>query len=483
MPQHYSPALPPRAHQTEAVAKGRGRRGFGWLMEMGTGKTKTDLDETGVLWADDGDIDAYVILAPKGVYTNWPNEEIPKHWRPDMLQDVLIGVWQGGGTRAQRDMMEAMLQSDYRLRVLVMNIEAVGSSDRAVDFLRAFIRAHPRCKVSIDESTVIKNAQAVRTRQLDKMRESILIARIMSGGPMPNGPMDMYSQLNWAVPGSLGRSYYAYRAKYAVVQKQYFGSRAVDQIVAYRNLDDLALCVDEHSFRKRKDECLDLPPKIYLPPRHVELTPEQERAYREMRDNCTTMLESMDHVTATMALAQLTRLHQILCGHVTDEEGNVHILPTRRITALLEHCEEVGDSTIIWAVYRPEIERIEEALRRAWGPDSVVSYHGGVTPADREIAKLRFNDGSARFFVANQTGARGLTLVRSADAAYHSNSFDWDFRSQSEDRIHRDGQTRPCSYQDFMVPGTMEEKQVTALRRKLDLSSEVLRDGYRQWLI
>lgn len=480
---NYTPALPARAHQTEGLARARGREGFGWLMEMGTGKTKTDLDETGVLWADDGDITACLILAPKGVYTNWPEEEIPKHWRPDMLEDVLIGTWQGGGTRRQQDMLRLMLGRDHRLRVMCMNIEAVGASDRAVQFLQMFLDAHPRCKVSIDESTGIKNPQAVRTRVLDRLRPQVHVARILSGQPSPNGPMDLYSQFNWAVPDSLGRSFYSYRARYAVTQRQFFGQRQVEVIVDYRNLEELAQRIAPHSFRKRKDECLDLPPKIYLEPRKVELTPEQARAYREMRDNCTTMLDSQDHVTATMALTQLTRLHQILCGHVTDEEGRVHLLPTRRPDAMLEHAEEVGESLTIWATYRPDIARIEEALRRAWGPECVVSYHGGVSAEDREIAKRRFNDGSARFFVSNQTGARGITLVRSHDALFYSNSFDWDYRSQAEDRNHRDGQLWPCSYQDLIVPGTMEELQVKALRRKLDLSSLVLRDGYRVWLV
>lgn len=481
----YSPVFPPRAHQTEALAKARGDDGFGFLMEMGTGKTKTDLDETGILWADDGVIDAWVVLAPKGVYTNWPQTEIPKHWPEDMLADVLMHTWQGGGTKREQESLRVMLAQDHRLRVLFMNIEAVGASDRAIEFLRMFVAGHPRCKVSIDEATVIKNHQAVRTRNLDRLRERIMIARILTGQPMPNGPMDVYSQMNWAKPGSMGRSFYSFRAQYAVTQKQYFGSRAVEQIVDYRNLDHLAQRLDQHSFRKRKEECLDLPPKIYLEPRHVELTPEQARIYREIRDNATSLLDaaSDSHVTATMALTQLTRLHQVLCGHVADEEGRVHLLPTRRIDAALEHAEEVGDSMIVWAVYRPEIERLAEAFRKAWGPDSVVEFHGGISQDMRERAKLRFNDGSARFFIANQTAARGLTLVRSADALYHSNSFDWDFRSQSEDRIHRDGQTRPCSYQDLIVPGSMEEKQVQALRRKLDLSSLVLRDGYRQWLI
>ncbi len=488
MPKHYSPALPPRAHQIEGLEKARGRAGFGWLMEMGTGKTKTDLDETGRLWADDGDIDAFLMLAPKGVYTNWLTDEVPKHWRPDMLEDVLTHKWQGGGTRREQDALKTMMDRDYRLRFLCMNIEGIGASDRAFAVAEEFVRRHAgRVKISIDESTAIKNPQAVRTRSIGRLRDMASVRRILSGQPVPNGPMDLYSQMDWAVPGSLGRSFFAYRARYAVMQKQFFGSRAVQQIVGYRDLTDLAERIRPHTFRKRKEECLDLPEQIYTPFRNVELTAQQERIYREVRDNATAAISSADdstYVTATLVLTQLLRMQQVLCGHVVDEEGRTHQLDTRRPQAALDWTEECRNGGVIWCTFQDDIQRLTEALERAY-PGRVAPYHGGISQDECDVSKLRFQNGDADWFLGSlQKGSRGLTLVRASDTLYYSNSQNLDHRDQSESRTHRDGQHWPCTYSDLVVPGTIEETIVIpSLRKKIDLATAVLSDPTRSWLI
>jgi len=480
----YVPALPPRAHQIEGLNKARGRPGFGWLMEMGTGKTKTDLDETGELYCE-GEITACLMLAPKGVYTNWETDEIPKHWTDDFRQEVTIGAWRGGGTRANRDEIERLFTPDPTLKFFAMNIEALGASDRAFDIAHEFVSRHRgRIKISIDESTAIKNPTAVRTKAVDRLRDMANYRRILCGQPVPNGPMDLFSQMNWAVPGSLGSSFYAYRARYAILQKQMFGTRAVQQIVGYRDIDELAERIRPHTFRKRKDECLDLPEQIYLPPRTVELTDQQRRIYNEVKENATALLSGDDYVTATLALTQVLRLHQILCGHVVDEMGRTHRLDSNRPRVMLEATEEMAGSGIIWATYRDDIERIEETLRKAYGADKVVSYHGGVPQDQRDIAKRRFQDGYADWFVGTpQAASRGLTLVRTPNSLYYSNSHNLDHRDQSESRTHRDGQHWPCVYGDLQVPGTVEEKIVQALRKKIDLATAVLKDGYRSWVI
>ena len=485
----YTSRRPSRAHQQEARDKSRGKPGFGYLMEMGTGKTKVALDEIGELYME-GEIDAVLMLAPKGVYTNWQVEEIPKEWTDDFLDSTTMATWRGGGTVAQRAQINTMFAPDPTLKFFSMNIEGLGASDKAYEIATEFVKRH-KCYIAVDESTMIKNPTASRSKAVSKLRDLAPYRRVLCGQPVPNGPMDIYSQLDFCQRGYLGNSFYSFRNKYAVIQKQFFGERGVDVIVGYRDLEELAQRISPITFRKRKNECLDLPPKVYLPPRHVELTPEQARVYREVRDNCTAQLDAESHVTATLALTQMMRLHQVLCGHVVDEEGRIHLLPTNRPRAMLEQCEEMGRGGIIWATYQPDIDIIEETLRKAHGREKVVSFHGRVSDVDRELAKRRFNDGSADWFVATpQSAGRGLTLIRKEHARfgasptlYYSNSHNLDHRDQSEDRPHRDGQTETCVYQDLMVPGTVEEKIVQALRTKINLATVVLQDGYRKWMV
>jgi SNF2 family DNA or RNA helicase len=484
----YTPALPPRAHQTEGLEKARGREGFGWLMEMGTGKTKTDLDETGELFCS-GDISACLILAPKGVYTNWLTDEVPKHWTDEFRELVITGAWRGGGTRANKEEVNRLFSPDpATLKFFCMNIEALSQSDRAFDVAYEFVKRHQgRVKISIDESTVIKNHQAQRTRSVGRLREMAAVRRILTGQPVPNGPMDLFSQMDWAVPGCLGGSFYSYRARYAILQKQFFGNskKAVQMIVGYRDLPELAQRIRPHSFRKRKEECLDLPEQIYTPFRHVELTPEQRRIYNEVRDNATARInDAGDHVTATLVLTQLLRLQQILCGHVVDEVHGVHELPSNRPQAALDWTEECRSGGVVWCAFQNDVQRVQERLERAY-PGRVAPYHGGISQEECDVNKRRFQDGSADWFLGSlQKGARGLTLVRASDTLYYSNTQNLDHRDQSESRTHRDGQHWPCTYSDLVVPGTIEETMVIpSLRKKIDLATVVMSDPTRRWLV
>lgn len=472
-------------HQREAISLSRGRAGFAYFVDMGGGKSRIDLDETLELHCS-GEVDGWLILAPKGCYTNWSMEEIPKWSGEDCLDHMSIAVWDGRKTREKKEEINALFSPSDRARldVLVMNIEALATSDRAFALAREFVRRH-RTKITIDESVKIKNPAAQATKSVGRLRDEALYRRVLCGQPVPNGPMDIFSQMDWVVPGCLGRSFFSFRSRYAVLEPTYYGTRRVDQIVDYRDLDDLAQRIAPHSYRKKKEDCLDLPPKIYMPFRQVEMTDQQRRVYREMRETCTAEIEDSAHATATLVITQIMRLHQVLMGHLVDEEGNLHLLDTRRPQAMLDWCEEVRGSGIIWCCYRAELDRLEAVLRKAYGDDSVVRYHGGCSDAELEQSKLRFNDGSARWFLSSQhKGARGLTLLPGRDTLYYANTpGNLDHREQSEDRSHRNGQTGSCTYSDLIVPGTVEEKFVDALRRKIDLASVVMRDGPRAWMV
>jgi len=483
----YIPKLPPREHQLVGLAKSRGKPGFGWLMDMGTGKTCTDLAETGELYYEQ-EIDACLLLAPKGVYTNWETDELPKHFSDQLYNDDSVrAIWRGGGTKANRAEIDALFRDpgEKRLKFFSMNIEALGASDKAFDVAFEFVKRNKgRVKIAIDESTAIKNSTAVRTKAVIRLREYANYRRILCGQPVPNGPMDLFSQIDFCQPGFLGKSFYSYKARYAVEQETFFGTRAVKQIVGYRDIQELAKRIEPITFRKRKEECLQLPEQIYLPMRKVELTDQQRRIYQDVLDNATARISGEDYVTATLALTQILRLHQVLCGHVVDEEGKTHRLDSNRPKIMLESTEEMRGSGIIWATYRDDIARIEETLRKAYGENKVVSYHGGISQEGRDIAKKKFQDGFANWFVGTpQAASRGLTLVRTSNSCYYSNSHNLDHRDQSESRTHRDGQHWPCVYDDIAVPGTVEVKIIEALRKKMDLASLVLQDGVRKWLI
>jgi SNF2 family DNA or RNA helicase len=297
--------------------------------------------------------------------------------------------------------------------------------------------------------------------------------------------MDLYSQMDFLNPGILGfKSYYAFQGRYAVVQRRSMGAHSFNQILGFQRLDELTEKLDGSSFRVRKEDCLDLPPKVYVR-REVELTTEQLEAYAQMKSLALARLESGELSTTQNVLTQIMRLQQICLGSLTDDEGTVHPLKSNRLTELLNICDEIQGKAIIWATWTRDIRSIAEALRDRFGVGAVATLHGETPDSERQQIVETFQDRQSelRFIVGHpKTGGYGLTLTAANTVIYYSNSYDLELRLQSEDRAHRIGQENKVTYIDLISPKTIDEKIVDALRNKIKIADLVLGEDAREWL-
>ncbi|MHC4647902.1 MAG: DEAD/DEAH box helicase [Planctomycetota bacterium] len=460
----------PYAHQREALDRSATREFYAFFMEMGTGKTKVAIDNATFLF-DRGEIDAVLVVAPKGVYRNWEGE-LAAHL-PEVSHR--IAVWRAAPRRSEARDLEECLKPGNGFVWLLMNVEAF-STTKGEKFAERFLCSH-RTMMVVDESTTIKNPKAVRTKAILALRHLPVYRRILTGAPVTRDPLDLFAPCMFLHPRALCfKSYYAMRARHAVLQAMRFGEKRFQQVVGYQRLDELSDKLDAFSFRCLKSECLDLPPKVYEQ-RTVEMNPEQAKAYTAMRDEACAELDGQK-VSAPLILARLTRLHQIVTGALGSPS------PNRRLEALLETLEEVSGKAIIWATYRDDLTVIVLALMERYGPLSAVLYHGGTPAEDRPGCVRSFQeDEQTRFFVGQpQTGGYGLTLTAASTVIYYSNSFNLELRIQSEDRAHRIGQFHPVTYVDLVTPHTIDEKILEALRAKQDIANLVLREEWREWL-
>jgi len=257
------------------------------------------------------------------------------------------------------------------------------------------------------------------------------------------------------------------------------------KVTGYRNLEKLQRIMAPWSSTVKKEDCLDLPPKIYETCR-VEMTTEQTKVYKDLKERSIAEL-SQGIVTVELVLTKLLRLQQVLSGHVPNEEGILVELPDERLPRLLELLDEAGGKAVVWARFTRDVRRITDALNKEYGDGSAVAYHGETTQEERRTALTRFEgniqtgektDDKCRFFVGNpQTGGYGITLVAASTVVYYSNSFDLEIRLQSEDRCHRAGQTKSVTYVDLYVPGTVDEKILKALREKKKVSNLIMSGG------
>jgi len=234
-----------------------------------------------------------------------------------------------------------------------------------------------------------------------------------------------------------------------------------------------------------KDECLDLPEKIYQP-RYIPLSEKQKPIYAQMKRLALAKLANGELATTTSVLTQIMRLQQIVCGILTTDDGEIQDVDSVRLNELLDVVEEISGKVVIWATFTHSIHQIRDALAKKYGPDSVACYYGETTTDERKNIVHTFQDPDSplRFFVGQpKTGGYGITLTAASTMIYFSNSYDLEIRLQSEDRIHRIGQGRSCTYIDFVTPKTVDEKILKALRAKIDIAGQVLGEEGKQWLL
>ena len=470
----------PYEHQKDALKKCWNKESFAIFAEMGTGKTKIALDNACILY-NKGKIDRLLVVAPKGTYMNWVDQEIPTHV-PDYVEKEVL-AWKPSNSEKYKAELRKFREHDYKLKIFVMNVEAL-STTKGLKQAGLFLIG--KSMMIIDESTTIKNPQAKRTKNILALAKESKYRRILTGSPVTQSPMDLWSQMDFLDPEILGQSsFYAFRTKYAVMitATAAGGTHKYQKIVKFRNLKQLGQAVSPHSYRILKKDCLDLPEKSFIK-REVELSEEQKRAYTEMKANATTILKGQS-ATALNVLTQLIRLHQITCGHMKTDDGEIINLKNSRLDELMQILGETTGKVIIWANYVHDILNIERAIKDEYGPTSYCTYYGATKSEDRQKCIKKFQEPSnpVRFFIGNtQTGGYGITLTEASTVIYYSNNYDLEKRIQSEDRAHRIGQKNSVLYIDLVAKGTVDEKIIQSLRNKINIAREISGEELVTWI-
>lgn len=557
----YKMRNPPLKHQTKLakVRRSRPRRPcpddvFGMLMEMGTGKSYSLLEDWNEA-VNDGTAESLFILAPAGSYKNWyrdKNEtqraELVEHLDPRLYKRLRIAPWEKGAeARAQRN--AALTAPPGTPRVCVMNVEALSKKGKAFAYAMEFL-SRGKVTFAIDESTAIRDHTSKRTKNILELRDYAIkkggcARRILTGLVSPKSPMNLFSQfffLDWRILGH--QSFVTFRARYAMTERvcyvphgllreklraaymrrkfvrkggkmipatdehrQYLANKVPEfdrstllerleqekvyvpqrtVIKEYRNLDELYELIKPYSYRVLKKDCLDLKPKQYTI-REVPLTLEQIRMYDEIKRYATTQIND-GHVVAGAIIQQIVRLHQISCGHVVDEEKVTHDVPSDRIPTALDVIREHEGKVIIWSCYKREIYKMRDALLEEYGEelgeDCVAMFHGDNKKTRDEDERRFLSNPNCRFMISTQSaGGKGNTWNVATMSVYLCNSYDLEHRMQSEDRNHRKGQKESVVYVDLVSRGTVDERIIEALRKKIDLAAIVNGDNYMEWLI
>jgi len=493
--KEYEPKLALRDYQIEALERMSGRPAFALLMAMRTGKTAVLLADYGRLELA-GEVRDLLVVAPKGVYRTWEGE-IEKHLSADLFSRLRVARWVSG-----KKIDPEFFDDSIGPRIFLVNVEAISAGKKARDAVERFL-ATGEAMIAIDESTIIKNREAARTKYaLRSLTPRSKVRRILSGLPTPRSPLDIYHQFEFLRPGLLGyASWWEFRFRHAILKKFLIGGRYIDLVVGYRDVEGLQRRIEPHSFRVEFRPNI---PSTYSI-REVELTEEQARVYRELKEFATTTLaESGENVTATMVVTQMLRMHQVLCGHVPVEEGEVREIAENKTSELLELLDDYAGKAVIWASYDADVRKIAEAIAAEYDPktkivdsfgrerkvppvfpNDVVARFWGGNASTREEEERRFKtDPRCRFMVATAAaGGWGRTWDVADLVVYYSSTNNLEHREQSEQRVQGVDKKKQVDYVDLIAIGTIEEKILAALRKKMDLAATITGDDWKAWIV
>ena len=444
--------------------------GFGLLFEMGCGKTLTAIAIMGALYCQHK-ITRVLVVAPSSVCSVWPHDLAAFAAFPYEVRVLL-------GEKKQR--LEALHSlTDYpntanRLLVAVINYEATHREGifEALDGYAADL-------IVCDESQRIKNPRAAQSRAVQMLGDRAACRLILSGTPVQNGAIDLYSQYRFLDPGVFGANFYAFRNRYCQM-----GGYGGHEVVGFQHIDELTRKEHSIALRVTKAECLDLPGQTFVR-RYVQLEPAARRLYTQIARASCAELENGEHVTASIVLTKLLRLMQLTGGFVQADGGDrPQQSGSAKLDALADiledYVQEAGQKLVVFARFRSEIAAICQLLEQRG-----IRYGriDGEVPMDQRgaIVETFQQDSSVKAFVAQtQTAGLGITLHAASAAVFYSLDFNYANYAQALARIHRIGQAQPVTYIHLLAEHTVDEQVLDALERKEDLARTIV-DGWKKY--
>lgn len=443
--------------------------GFGELFEMGCGKTLTTIAVAGALY-NLGKIDRVLVVAPTSVCSVWPHD----------LNQFAAFPWEArvllGDKKKRLKALNELEKWPFKaLRIAVINYESTHREG-----IYEALAAYKPDLIVCDESQRIKNPSAAQSKALHKLGDAAPFRMILSGTPVQNNAVDLYSQYRFLDPAVYGANFYAFKNRYCIM-----GGYGQHQIVGYRNMDELVEKEHSVAYRVTKEECLDLPQQTFIN-RYVQFTDAEQAIYEQLRKSSFLELETGENVTATTILTMYLRLMQLTGGFLTaDESTRPKQVNTAKLDALADivddYVVDAGKKLVIFARFRAEIAAIENLLRLR--KIQYGSIYGDVPMEERGkiVEDFQTNPDTKVFVAQIQTAGLGITLHAASTAVFYSYDYNYANYAQALARIHRIGQRLPVTYIHLVVDGSIDEKILAALENKEDMAKTVV-DSWREVL-
>lgn len=428
---------------------------FALFMEMGSGKTVVSLMRILDLLKS-GEITNALVVAPKSALGAWD-------------RDI--------------ELFDELDREILRESITCINYDKVWRGEDKSPYNKKY-----GCIV-LDEAHNIKNRTSQRSKFLLKIASQADYKYILTGTPISNGQLENIWSLYCFLDPYIekGRVYSrifkdyleenasgSYRGSYMEFQDRYCILNMYHKPTSYINVKELQKIINEHSYRVKKSECLDLPEK--LPDEIISIELKEKTLYKRLL-NDSAILEY--EILAENPLSRLIKLRQLCAGHIKTEDGLIET-KTEKLEILKEIIESYEDDKklVIFAEFKYSIAKISELLKKL--KIKYVVLDGDQK--DKKIWRKFQDDEKIRVIVCQyQTANAGIDLYASDTIIYYEPTLRSQILEQSRDRIHRTGQVNKCSYIHLLTKGTIEERIYKALAGYSDFSDKLFIEYFNEY--
>jgi SNF2 family DNA or RNA helicase len=465
--------------------------------EPGLGKTAQAIRALKLL-ADNGeDVFPALIVCPNTLKKNWKREFAL--WWPGVNVEVVKG---SAGQRRKQLAADAdvyvinweSLRSHSRLAsygsVALARCKDCGGHDERVSENRCEV--HKRELNEIEFQSVIadeihrsKEPKSKQTRALWAATADAPFRFALTGTPIANDVLDLWSILHWLSPEEWpSKTRWVDRTVDTMLNA--FGGMMVLGVKPHMQ-EEFYAAINPRMRRMLKKRVLPWLPEVLFERRDVEMSTKQKKAYQQMRDSMIAELEGGEALTAPSPLTQTTRLLQfassyaeIVVDEATGEPRAILAEPSAKVDALMNDISsgDFGDDSVaVCAVSRQLIEILSAAMTKAKIPHGLIT--GAQNEDERQEAIDDFQSGRIKWILFTaQAGGVGVTLTAARRLVMLQRPWSLVDYKQALDRVHRIGSEIHDSIiiTDYITDGTIEERVIQALDTKADNFEQIVRD-------
>lgn len=416
-------------HQSKALEETAGRNRVAYYFDMGLGKTFIGSEKMRELGAG-----VNLVICQKSKVDDWTNH-FKQYYTGYATHDL-----------TKKKGLEAFQESSEK-RVGVINYELA--------FRRPELLKQKDITLMLDESSIIQNKSTKQTKFVMKLQAKNII--LLSGTPCSGKYENLWTQahlLGWEIPEKTFLTHYV---NFKKINTAVGIKKIVDQANPYRNQERLKAKLRTYgAVFTKTDEVFDLPEQNF-----ITAAVETSKDYKTFMKNDIVTVEGDDLIGTT----QLTKLlyARELCGPYS----------TAKQDAFKDLLASTNDRLIVFYNFKKEAEKLTQIIEEQQRPWSIVS-------GDKKDLEAYEKHEDSVTLVQYQSGSKGLNLQKANKIIYYTPTLSVENWMQSQKRIHRIGQNRPCFYYKLVCTGSVEEKIYEALERGVDYTDELFKEDTKK---